>query len=134
VQYQSGFIFGGQPFPYGPFPLTLSNQRVTVEEQPVEILAPDHPLFNTPNKITEADFAGWVQERGLYFMSKWDSQYTPLLSCHDPGEEPLPGGMLAAHFGKGLYLYTAYAWFRQLPAGVPGAYRIWANMLSWKPQ
>ena len=104
--------------------------RVSREEQPVEILAPEHPLLRTPNRITAADFAGWVQERGLYFMSEWAPNYTPLLASHDPGHPPLQGGMLVARFGKGLYVYTGYSWFRQLPAGVPGAYRIWANLLS----
>jgi hypothetical protein len=135
VQYQGNFLAGGQPLPYGPYPMQFGRQpaRVTVEEAPVDILAPDHALFNTPNKITAADFDGWVQERGLYFMGTWDDHYTPLLACHDPGEPSQKGGMLAASYGKGLFLYTAYAWFRQLPAGVPGAYRIWANILSWKP-
>ena len=104
--------------------------RVSREEQPVRILVPDHPLFTTPNRITAADFAGWVQERGLYFMSEWAPEYTPLLASHDPGEPPQQGGLLVARFGKGLYVYTGYSWFRQLPAGVPGAYRIWANLLS----
>jgi LmbE family N-acetylglucosaminyl deacetylase len=135
VQYQGSFLAGGQSLPYGPYPLQFGRPlaRVTVEEAPVEILAPDHPLFNTPNKITSADFDGWVQERGLNFMGTWDDHYTPLLASNDPGEPPQKGGMLAATYGKGLFLYTAYAWFRQLPAGVPGAYRIWANILSWKP-
>jgi hypothetical protein len=135
VQYQGSFLAGGQPLPYGPYPMQFGRPlaRVTVEEAPVEILAPDHPLLNTPNKITSADFDGWVQERGLNFMGSWDDRYTPLLACHDPGEPSQKGGMLAASYGKGLFLYTAYAWFRQLPAGVPGAYRIWANILSWKP-
>ena len=107
--------------------------RVTVEDAPVDVLVADHPLFNDPNRITAADFAGWVQERGLQFMGSWDERYTPLMASSDPGEAPQKGGMLAARYGKGLYLYTGYAWFRQLPAGVPGAYRIWANILSWKP-
>ena len=88
-------------------------------------LPPPHLLA----KYNEA-FEGWIQERGLYFMRQWDSRYTPLLSGNDPGEEPKNGGMLFARYGKGFYIYTAYAWFRQLPAGVPGAFRIFANMLS----
>jgi hypothetical protein len=104
--------------------------RITVEESPVELLEPQHPLFNRPNRISAADFEGWVQERGLYFMTGWDSHYVPLLSGHDPGEPDRRGGMLVARFGKGHYIYTGYAWFRQLPAGVPGAYRMFANMLS----
>jgi LmbE family N-acetylglucosaminyl deacetylase len=122
---------GGQAFAYAPYPFVISNaDRITVEESPVTILAPAHPLFTRPNRITSADFDGWVQERGLYFAREWDARYTPLLSGADPGEPQLRGGMLVAKYGKGYYIYTAYAWFRQLPAGVAGAYRIFANMLS----
>ncbi len=122
---------GGATFPYGPYPMSNSDEdRITVEESPLEILDTTHPVFSTPNRITAADFTGWVQERGLYFMRQWDSHYTALLSGHDPGEEPKKGGMLITRYGKGWYIYTAYAWFRQLPAGVPGAYRIFANLLS----
>ncbi len=121
----------GTTFPFGPYPMSNSDEdRITVEESPLEILDPGHPLFNTPNKISPADFGGWIQERGLYFMREWDSHYTALLSGHDPGEGPKNGGMLVARYGKGWYIYTAYAWFRQLPAGVPGAFRIFANLLS----
>jgi LmbE family N-acetylglucosaminyl deacetylase len=136
VQYNTPI--GGGPgtarrtgFPYGPYPMSNSaGDRITVEESPVTILHRDHVLLNHPNKIIPADFEGWVQERGLYFMSEWDPRYTALLSGHDPGEEPLNGGLLVARFGKGLYIYTGYAWFRQLPAGIPGAYRIFANLIS----
>jgi len=121
----------GSPFIFGPYPMTVSeSDRITVEESPVKILDSGNPVFNQPNKITEADFQGWVQERGLYFMNTWDPRYKPLMSGNDPGEEPKAGGMLYAHYGKGHYIYTGYAWFRQLPAGVPGAFRIFANMLS----
>jgi hypothetical protein len=121
----------GVPFSYGPYPMSVSDaDRITVEDSPVKILDPADPLFNQPNKITEADFQSWVQERGLYFMNTWDSHYRPLLSGNDPGEEPQAGGMLYASYGKGHYIYTGYSWFRQLPAGVPGAFRIFANMLS----
>jgi hypothetical protein len=132
VQYNRLLNRGAEsPFPYGPYPMSDSDaDRITVEESPVEILVPDSPVFTAPNKITEADFQGWVQERGAYFMRSWDPRYTPLLSGHDPGEKALLGGMLITKLGKGYYIYTAYAWFRQLPAGVPGAYRIFANMLS----
>jgi LmbE family N-acetylglucosaminyl deacetylase len=115
---------------YTPYPATLSNQRVTVEEAPVEILAPDEHIFSYPNKIGPKDFDGWVQERGLYFMSQWDPQFKPLLACNDPGEQPQKGGLLMAHYGKGLYIYSGYAFFRQLPAGVPGAVRLMVNLLS----
>jgi hypothetical protein len=122
---------GGFSEPLGPYPFDLGDgPRVTVEEAPVAILEPSHPLFQSPNRITATDFDGWVQERGTYFMETWDPQYKPLLESHDPGEDPLRGGMLLASYGRGYYLYTGYAWFRQLPAGVPGAYRIFANMVS----
>jgi LmbE family N-acetylglucosaminyl deacetylase len=114
----------------GPYPLSVSRERVTVEEAPVTILAPQHPVMTTPNKITSADFDGWVQERGLYFPNEWDEKYTPILASNDPGEDPLKGGLLVAPYGEGWYVYTGYSWFRELPAGVPGAYRIFANMLS----
>jgi LmbE family N-acetylglucosaminyl deacetylase len=121
----------GSPFPFGPYPMSVSEtDRITVENSPVRILEPLNPVFNRPNKIAESDFVGWVQERGLYFMNSWDPHYKALLSGNDPGEEPKNGGMLMAQYGKGIYIYTAYAWFRQLPAGVPGAFRIFANMIS----
>lgn len=113
-----------------PYPLKLSRDRVTVEEAPVQLLAPDHPVLNQPNKITTKDFEGWVQERGLYFPNEWDEHFTPILSTNDPGEAPANGGLLVAKYGEGYYVYTGYAWFRQLPAGVPGAYRLFANIIS----
>jgi LmbE family N-acetylglucosaminyl deacetylase len=114
----------------GPFPLEISRDRVTDENAEVRILAPGHPLMNTPNKITAEDFKGWIQERGLYFPNKWDPAWTPIVSCNDPGEKPLDGGLLVAKSGSGYFIYTGYSWFRQLPAGVPGAYRLFANMVS----
>jgi hypothetical protein len=114
----------------GPYPLTVGRERVTVEEAPVKFPDPDHLLLFAPNKITERDFAGWVQERGLYFASEWDPHYEAVFETHDPGEKPLLGGTLYTRYGKGVYIFTALAWFRQLPAGVPGAYRIFANMIS----
>jgi hypothetical protein len=113
-----------------PYPMTPSNERVTDEEAAVSFPIPDHPLLQAPNQITARDFEGWVQERGLYFMSEWDEHFDAVLSCRDPGEEPQLGGLLYARHGKGVYVFTGYAWFRQLPAGVPGAYRIFANLVS----
>ena len=115
---------------FGPYPLEISRDRVTDENAEVRILAPNHPLMTVPNKITSKDFEGWVQERGLYFPKKWDPAWTPILSSNDPKEKPLDGGLLVAKFGQGYFIYTSYSWFRQLPAGVPGAYRLFANMLS----
>jgi hypothetical protein len=115
---------------YTPYPAKETNQRVTVEQAPVEILDPQSPVLNYPNKITPHDFDGWVQERGLYFMGEWDDHFHPLLSSHDPGDPPLKGGLLLAQYGKGTYIYAAYAFFRQLPAGVPGAIRLFVNLLS----
>jgi LmbE family N-acetylglucosaminyl deacetylase len=114
----------------GPYPLEISRDRVTDENAQVRVLAPNHPLMNNPNKITPKDFDDWVQERGLYFPNKWDPAWTPILSCNDPNEKPLDGGLLVAKSGKGFFVYTSYSWFRQLPAGVAGAYRLFANMLS----
>jgi len=113
-----------------PFPAELSRKRVSVEEAPVEILKPEDSVFHYPNTITARDFDGWVQERGLYFMDEWDDHFTALLSCHDPGEDAQKGGLLQAQYGKGTYIYAAYAFFRQLPAGVPGAVRLYVNLLS----
>ncbi|MBI3895603.1 MAG: PIG-L family deacetylase [Acidobacteria bacterium] len=117
--------------PLGPYPMNLGSQpRVTVEEAPVNILEPSNPIFQSPNRITEKDFEGWVQERGVYFMESWSPEYHPLLESHDPGEPPQKGGMLFTPYGKGFYIFTGYIWSRQLPAGVPGAYRIFANLVS----
>lgn len=115
---------------YTPYPSEESRDRVTIEEAPVEILAPADPIFHYPNQITPKDFDGWVQERGLYFMASWDSKFEPLLASHDPGENWLKGGLLRAHYGKGVYIYCGYAFFRQLPAGIPGAIRLFVNLLD----
>ncbi len=129
AQYEAdvGNFNGGH---FTPYPATLSRGRVSVEEAPVEILAPQDSVFTSPNQITPRDFDGWVQERGLYFMDSWDDKFTPLLASHDPGESSLKGGLLRAQYGKGTYIYTGYAFFRQLPAGVPGAVRLYVNLLS----
>ncbi|MCU1300284.1 MAG: hypothetical protein JWQ87_568 [Candidatus Sulfotelmatobacter sp.] len=115
---------------FTPYPAELSRARVSVEDAPVEILSPQDGVFQYPNEITARDFDGWVQERGLYFLDKWDEHFKPLLSSHDPGEDAQKGGLLRAQYGKGTYIYTGYAFFRQLPAGVPGAVRLYVNLLS----
>jgi hypothetical protein len=118
--------------PMGPYPFKVGHDRVTVEEAPVTFTNLGNPLLSTPNEITQKDFEGWIQERGLYFASEWDARYQTVLESHDPGEKPLAGGMLYARYGKGVYIFSGYAWFRELPAGVAGAYRLFANMLSAK--
>jgi LmbE family N-acetylglucosaminyl deacetylase len=115
---------------FAPYELGLSGQRVTDEQSPVTFLAPDHPALNTPNKITRADFDGWVQERGIYFPNEWDQHFKAILAFKDPNEPPLEGGILIAAHGRGNVIYTSLAWFRELPAGVPGAYRLFANLVS----
>ena len=115
---------------YTPYPAQESHDRITVEDSPVQILAPKNEVFHYPNEITARDFEGWVQERGLYFMDSWDEHFQPLLAANDPGEPPLKGGLLVAHYGKGLYIYNAYSFFRELPMGVPGAIRLYVNLLS----
>ena len=113
-----------------PYSLRLSGDRVTDENATMTFLAPEHPVLNTPNKITQADFDGWVQERGIYFPNQWDEHFTPILACNDPGESPLKGGLLVAQYGKGYFVYTGLVFFRELPAGMPGAYRLFANLIS----
>jgi LmbE family N-acetylglucosaminyl deacetylase len=128
VQYNVAWNQAGNQI--GPYPLTIGRDRVSVEDAPVVFLLPDHPLLNFPNRITPGDFEGWIQERGLYFGSQWDEKYEAVLSSHDPGEPDQKGGLLYARYGKGVFIYTGYSWFRQLPAGVPGAFRLFANMIS----
>lgn len=154
VQYQQHQFFngrfppyplkvGGQPLrldesPSGRTPGTtptrptapISHDRVADENAPVRILAPEHPAVRLPNRLSNADWRGWVQERGLYFARSWDRRYRPILETHDPGEPPLPGGLLIASVGKGTYVYTGLSFFRQLPAGVPGAFRLFSNLLA----
>ncbi|WP_420318056.1 PIG-L family deacetylase [Ekhidna sp.] len=113
-----------------PYDLKLSRDRVAVEQAPVEIIAFDHPVMNGPNRITDKDFENWVQERGLYFPGEWSDDFTPILKSNDPGESPKAGGLLVAKYGEGYYVYSGYSWFRELPAGVPGAYRIFVNLIS----
>lgn len=128
VQYNTGFRLKTDQI--APYPLNISRERVTDHNTEVRFLVPDHEVLNHPNEITEVDFEGWIQERGLYFADEWDDQFTAILGSNDPGEPSSDGGLLIAPHGEGHYVYTGYAWFRQLPAGVPGAYRIFANLLS----
>jgi LmbE family N-acetylglucosaminyl deacetylase len=153
VQYQQHQFFSGR---FAPYPMTvggqplrleesaparpgsapsraappISHDRVTDENAPVRLVAPDHPAVSAPNRLSAADWKGWVQERGLYFARTWDKRYRPILETHDPGETPLLGGLLVAPVGKGAYVYTGLSFFRQLPAGVPGAFRLFANLLA----
>jgi LmbE family N-acetylglucosaminyl deacetylase len=131
VQYQTG----DNSLNVGPYPITIpagSGYRVTVEEAPVTFPHADSVLLQVPNHINPKDFEGWIQERGLYFASEWDKRYQTVLSSHDPGEGPLEGGELWTRYGKGVYIFTAYDWFRELPGGAPGAFRLFANLLSAK--
>lgn len=115
----------------GPYPLTYSRDRVTVEEATPTFLAPEHALLNSPNKITASDFDGWVQERGLYFPNEWDDHYTALIGWNDPGEDMTKGSLLVTDYGKGKFIYTGISFFRELPAGVAGAYKLFANLVSY---
>jgi len=131
VQYQQYPYIEGK---FAPLPLDIArpHDRITDETAPVTVLDPASPVFTTPNKIGPEDWNGWIQERGLYFAHTWDPAYTPLLSMKDPDTEDLKGGLLVAKVGKGTYVYTGLAFFRQLPAGVPGGYRLFANLLGLK--
>lgn len=130
VQYNTAGRWDSQFENIAPYPLTLSRDRVTDENSEVKILAGDHPLMNYPNTITPSDFEGWVQERGLYFPDEWAPEFTPILSMKDSGESAKKGSLLVAEYGEGHYIYTGLSFFRELPAGVPGAYKLFANMLS----
>jgi hypothetical protein len=130
VQYQTHSRIAPLVGPIGPGRIELDRGRVTDEAAPVTLRMPEHPVFTTPHAITDADFAGWVQERGLYFAESWDETWTPLLSMADPGEEAQDGALLVARHGEGMVVYTGLSFFRQLPAGVPGAWRLFVNLLS----
>ena len=127
VMYQKTFEWNTK---YAPYPLQLGRDRVTVEEAPITLLVPEHPVFTTPNQMRATDWDGWRQERGLYFPSKWADEYTALIDVKDPGENPPPGSLLIADYGDGTYLYTALGWYRQLRDLHPGTLRIFANMLA----
>lgn len=133
VQYNTSNRLGKLTVPIGPQPFEITTDRVTDENAEVKVLLPGHPILEKPNKITATDFAGWVQERGLYFADKWDAAYQAPLGMHDPGEPERRGSLIVARHGKGSFVYTGLSFFRQLPAGVPGAFRLFANLISQEP-
>jgi LmbE family N-acetylglucosaminyl deacetylase len=133
VQYQTNNRLAPIDVSIGPYPMDISRNRVTVEDAPVRILSPMHPLMNHPFKIQPSDFDDWVQERGVYFAGSFDQRYTPLLEMNDPGESALNGSLITAEYGKGRFIYTGLSFFRQLPAGVPGAYTLFFNLM-WNQQ
>ena len=134
VQYQREAVWS--KYNLAPYPSKMDGAksngeaRTTDANSPVQFLAPQNPLLNTPNKITSDDFKGWVQERGTYYWDTWDSHYVPILGFQDPGEPIVKGGLMYARYGKGVYIYAGPVFFRELPAGVPGAYRLFVNLLS----
>ncbi|MDX2046854.1 MAG: PIG-L family deacetylase [Chitinophagaceae bacterium] len=130
VQYNTNSFVGPARFKMGPYPFVISRNRITDEDSKVNFPDPANELLNWPNKITDKDFEGWVQERGVYFADQVDPNYKAILSMKDPGEAELKGSLIAARYGKGRFIYTGLAFFRQLPAGVPGAYRLFANLIA----
>jgi hypothetical protein len=131
VQYLTSNWISTAPPDLGPYPFTIGRARVTDER--AEVVATDHPVLARPNRIGPDDWAGWVQERGLYFADTWDARYAAPLSMHDPGEKPQQGALLVARYGKGTFVYTGLSFFRQFPAGVPGAFRLFANLVDHGP-
>ena len=117
----------------GPYNFKITRTRVTDENSPVEFLLPEHKVLNNPNKITQDDFTGWVQERGIYFAGELAPEYVAPLAFTDPNEQPQNGSLIIAQYGKGTFMYTGLAFFRELPAGVAGAYRLMLNMIEYKP-
>jgi len=130
VQYNTNNRFDPIDFEIGPYPFIISRNRVTVDDAEVRFTNPIHPVLNTPNKITQADFDNWIQERGIYFASEFNTNYETIFSMNDPGEEPNEGSLIIAKYGKGNFVYTGLVFFRELPAGVPGAFRLFVNLLS----
>ena len=134
VQYvtaRNGFLNNGLKVEnMGPYPFEISRDRVTDETADMKFLNPGDPLLNSPNKITEQDFDNWIQERGLYFASDFEKNYKPVFGCKDPNESEKQGSLIYTRYGKGIYIYTGLSFFRELPAGVPGAYRLFANLIS----
>jgi LmbE family N-acetylglucosaminyl deacetylase len=132
VQYNTGLADFNKGH-YTPYPAELGRERVTEEQSPVQVLEPNDEIFRVPNQITAGDFNGWIQERGLYFMHSWDGRWQPLLAMNDRGEQPLKGGLLRCFYGRGTYIYTGLSLFRQLPGGVPGAVRLFVNLVDDHP-
>ena len=130
VQYNTNNFIGSVKTEMGPFPIKLGRERVTDEKAVVTLLNENHPIFNFPNKINATDFEGWIQERSLYHATEWDKNYTPLISMNDKGEKANEGSLLVTEYGKGRFIYTGLSFFRELPAGVPGAYRLFVNLIS----
>jgi hypothetical protein len=128
VQYNTSFDL--ETDTYSPYSLSISRDRVTEEDAEVRLLNASHPVLTTPNKISVKDFDGWLQERGLYFPNKWDEHFEPVLSMNDKGEPPKDGSLLVARYGNGHYVYTGLSFFRELPEGVAGAYKLFANLVS----
>ena len=129
VQYNTG-VAAFNKGRYTPYPAEFGRERVTEEQSPVQVLAPNDPIFRVPNKITADDFNGWIQERGLYFMHSWDEHWEPLLAMNDRGEPPRQGGLVRCFYGRGTYIYTGLSFFRQLPGGVSGAVRLFVNLVD----
>ncbi len=130
VQYNTNNRIGPVQAKIGPYPFSISRERVTDENAEMRITRPDHPSLNYPNVITQTDFEGWIQERGIYFASDLDKNFITVLSTNDPSEKPNEGSLIIAKYGKGNFVYTGLVFFRELPAGVPGAYRLFANLIS----
>ena len=130
VQYNTNSFFGSINKQLGPYPFKITRDRVTVEETKPKILDKTHPVFNIPNKITDADFNNWVQERGLYFAGEIDPKYKTLIRWNDPSKEPSEGALIVCKHGEGTFVYTGISFFRQLPADVPGAFRLLTNIIN----
>jgi len=131
VQYNTRNFISNVESKIGPYNFSISRTRVTDENAPVTFLKPEHPVLNIPNKITQDDFKGWIQERSIYHASNWDKEkFEPILSMNDPGEKPDDGSLVIAKYGKGYFTYTGLVFFRELPAGVPGAFRLLANIIA----
>ena len=130
VQYNTNNRIGPLLAKIGPYPFTISRERVTNENAEVRFLKPEHSILNFPNKLSAKDFDNWIQERGIYFASAWDNHYEAPFSINDPDEKPNEGSLILSKYGKGNFIYTGLVFFRELPAGVQGAYRLLINLIS----